>query len=104
LTDGTHESVEELAEANGIHPKVVLSPEITSGSHRKQATLDAHASPDTEAAASSKVKTKPAAGAEYLNKPLIIQPRHSRIACGQMSAVHSAADHDRSTANVGFVP
>jgi hypothetical protein len=38
LSDGTHDSVEELAEANGIHPKVVrhalrlayLSPEIAS--------------------------------------------------------------------------
>jgi site-specific DNA recombinase len=49
LADGTHESVEELAEANGIHPKVVrqalrlayLSPEIASAAieGRQSSTL-----------------------------------------------------------------
>jgi site-specific DNA recombinase len=40
LTDGTHESVEELAEANGIHPKVV-----------RQALRLAYLSPETASAA-----------------------------------------------------
>ena len=51
LQDGAYESIEELAEANGLHPKVVrqalrlafLSPEVTSaildGRHSKGLAL-----------------------------------------------------------------
>jgi site-specific DNA recombinase len=69
LSDGTHGTVEELAKADRIHAKVArqalrlayLAPEI--GSHRRHATLDAHASSDTEAAASTMGKTRLVAGA-----------------------------------------